>query len=152
MSPATAEKLLTILLRLHALILCAAFFFIFLPNGWMQSAHQALGLGEMPEGSIVEYLARSTSMLYAAHGIIMLVIVWNPRRYWDLIPVILLVHLFLGAILLWVDIKADMPGYWKILEGPAIFLYAVVLILLWKKADETDDRLATADVDAEDGE
>ena len=69
-----------------------------------------------------------------------------------LIPVILLVHLFLGAILLWVDIKADMPTYWKILEGPAIFLYAVVLILLWKKADETDDRLATADVDAEDGE
>lgn len=152
MTSATAEKILKILLRLHALILCAAFFFVFIPIGWMESAHAALGLGEMPRGSIVEYLARSTSMLYALHGVIMLVIVWNPRRYWDLIPVIALVHLFLGAILLWIDTKAGMPMYWVVAEGPSIFLYSCVLIWLWKKADETDGHPDTDDVDPETSE
>jgi hypothetical protein len=32
---------------------------VFMPMSWMAAAHRWLGLGEMPTGPIVEYLARS---------------------------------------------------------------------------------------------
>jgi len=41
---------------------------VFMPVSWMAGTHRWLGLGEMPTGPIVEYLARSLSAFYALVG------------------------------------------------------------------------------------
>ena len=61
-----ADTVLVILLRyflgipgLFALVA------VVMPLSWMAATHRWLGLGEMPTGPVVEYLARSVSAFYA---------------------------------------------------------------------------------------
>ncbi len=136
MQATTAEKILTILLRLNALLLCTAFLTVFLPTAWMSSTHAWLGLGEFPDAPITQYLTRSCSLLYAAHGVLLLFIVWRPRKYWALIPVIAVLHMLLGVILLGIDLKAPLPWYWTLAEGPSIFAFGVIVFWLWKKSGD----------------
>lgn len=135
MKPESAEKFLTVLFRLNAVLLTSAVFAIFLPNAWMQTVHGWLGMGELPQQPITEYLARSCSMLYALHGTILLVVSMNLRKYWDLVPVLIALHLALGITVLVIDLKAGMPWYWTAGEGPGIVVFALVLYWLWKNAN-----------------
>ncbi len=145
MKPDKAEKWLTFLFRLNAVLLTSATLTILLPNGVMQSMHQWLGLGDMPgmepandpnpaASPITEYLARSCSMMYAVHGIVLMVVAFNIRKYWDLVPILVGLHLALGATVLGIDLKSGMPWYWTLAEGPGIMVFAVALLWLWKQA------------------
>ena len=134
MKPKKAETVLKILFRLNALLLTSAFLTIFLPVAWMRQAHQWLGLGTFPDASITEYLARSCSMMYSVHGLVLLVVSFNLRRYWELIPLLAGVHVLMGALLLGIDIKSGMPWYWTLVEGPGILIFGCALLWLWKMA------------------
>ena len=136
MKPETSEKCLTILFRLNALMLTSAFFTLFLPLETMQRIHGWLGLGDMPEGPLVEYLARSCSMLYFVHGVVLGYVSLNLRKYWELVPLLAVLHLVLGVIVLGIDIKAGMPWYWTLMEGPGIATFALVLLALWYHANQ----------------
>lgn len=81
MKPKTAELILKWLLRLDGAFMMLAIIAVFMPSTLMQVIHERLGLGEMPTGPIVEYLARSCSMLYAIHGVIVFAISFNMPRY-----------------------------------------------------------------------
>jgi hypothetical protein len=65
---------------------------VFMPMSWMAATHRWLGLGEMPAGPIVEYLARSQSAFYALVGVLCLVMASDLDRYR---PLVLLDHLCL---------------------------------------------------------
>ena len=136
MNPQTAEKWLTILFRLNALLLTSAFFTIFLPAELMQRTHQWLGLGEMPEDKIVHYLARSCSMLYFVHGLVLGFVSLNMRKYWDVVPLLACLHLVMGVTILGIDLNAGMPWYWTMAEGPGIMIFACALLGLWYQANK----------------
>lgn len=111
-----------------------AFFPIFMPLTWMDSIHQWLGLGQAPKQPIFEYLARSVSGMYFAHGFIVLAISTDMRRYWPLVRMVACLNVFLGAVLVVIDSWAGLPIFWTLLEGPPIILVGAVLFYLWYKA------------------
>ncbi|HMO14271.1 MAG TPA: hypothetical protein PKD64_01385 [Pirellulaceae bacterium] len=127
------QKLLILLLRFNALILCLAIPTAFLSVSTMAKTHEFIGLGEFPHAPITEYLARSCSLLYGLHGFVLLLISLKPERYWDLIGPIMLAHVALGTGLLVVDLSAGMPWYWTAAEGGPIMAFAFLILLLWHR-------------------
>ncbi len=126
------EKILVLLLRLTGLIMISAVIFVFCSLGRMDSIHRILGLGPLPNGPIVEYLARTESALYAYIGALLFFISFDLRRYqlllrflaWTAVP------FSIGIILL--DIKLGMPSFWIATEGPFTLLLCVILLFLTK--------------------
>ncbi len=135
MKPQQAERCLTILFRLNAIMLISAAFAVFLPNHWMAEIHARLGLGEMPKPKIVEYLARSCTMLYFIHGLVLGYVSLDMRKYWEFVRFLAILHLLLGAFVFGIDLKSGMPVYWTIAEGPAIMAFACCLLWCWKNAN-----------------
>ena len=62
------------LLRILGVLALFAVVAVFMPMSWMVATHRWLGLGEMPTGPVVEYLARSLSAFYAIMGALCLVL------------------------------------------------------------------------------
>ncbi len=120
---------LTWLLRVIGATICLAFFPIFFPLSWMSALHSWLGLGDIPEQPIFEYLARSTSAMYFAHGCVILVASRNVEQFVELVLCIAALNLFIGGVLLITDCVAPMPAYWTWLEGPPIM--AGGMLLMW---------------------
>src|SRR3954447_11181013 len=58
---------------------------VVMPWSWMAATHRWLGLGEMPTGPIVEYLARCLSAFYALVGAFCLVMASDLERYRPLV-------------------------------------------------------------------
>ncbi|MCA9104540.1 MAG: hypothetical protein KDA83_03875 [Planctomycetales bacterium] len=120
-----------ILVIVGATLLCATVP-VFFPVAWMQALHEWLGLGVMPTDPVVIYLARSTSLLYAMHGMIVLVTAIKFRELQCLVPWIIALHAALGLALIIVDWTAGMPTYWTLGEGPGILAGAVLCLALWR--------------------
>lgn len=103
---------------------------VFLPRAMMNEFHRGLGLGELPEGPIVLYLARSLSFFYAAFGVLTLLLATDVRRYSPLITWWGLAAMTLGVLLIGIDLTAGMPIDWML--GEVIFTVcagAAVLLL-----------------------
>ena len=102
---------------------------IFFPIAWMAAIHDYVGLGPMPEGPIVSYLARSLSAFYAAVAAITLFISTDIRRYGPLVRLWAIIVIVLGCLLLGIDMSAGMPFAWTISEGPPTI--AIGFVVLW---------------------
>ena len=96
------EKLLVAILRLSGAATLLAFPTVLLPGEWMASTHRWLGLGEFPAAPVTDYMARSLSVLYGFHGVLMLLVSFD---------------------------SAGMPWWWTVFEGPPIMLLG--LLMLW---------------------
>lgn len=121
------------LLRLSGSATCLACLAIFLPNEWMGSIHYRLGLGELPSGRIVEYMARTLSAMYFAHGLMVLAISTQLPQCWSLVGIVGMVNVMLGTVFLVVDLKCAMPWYWTLGEGPPIATLGGALVWVWLK-------------------
>ena len=79
-----SDKVLVLLLRIVGVGALFALVAVFMPVSWMAATHRWLGLGEMPTGPIVEYLARSLSAFYAIMGAPCLVLTttWSATGPW----------------------------------------------------------------------
>ena len=67
-----SDKVLVFLLRLVGVGSLFALVAVVMPSTWMAATHRWLGLGEMPTGPVVEYLARDLSAFYALAGALLL--------------------------------------------------------------------------------
>jgi len=132
--------LLKWLLLLGGTILLLATFAIFLPVGWMESGHELLDLGEFPDRPITAYLARSTSLLYAVHGFLMVYTGLTLRWHWRLVPVFGWLHIAIGLVMLGTDIAAPMPLYWTVSEGGPVALLGLLFLWLNKRAFGPGDK------------
>ena len=103
---------------------------VFLPTACLGWAHEAVGLGSLPDGRIVGYLARSTSLLYGIHGAMLLVLAIDVARYRDLIRWYGRVIAVAGWLLVGVDIAEAMPVWWTVFEGIAVVGIGVVILTL----------------------
>jgi hypothetical protein len=84
----------------------------------MVAIHQWLGLGEMPDSPVVEYLARSVSAFYALFGALCLVVAGDGNRYRPVVRFLGAATAVVGFILVGVDVGAGLPAWWSALEGP----------------------------------
>jgi hypothetical protein len=121
------ERTLALLLRIIGLAAFSAIVPAFMPFAWMEAIHGWLGLGELPGATIVHYLTRSTSLLYAGHGAVLIFISFNVPRYLPVLQFIAVVAGAFGFGMLAVDMSAGMPWFWTISEGPFLIIAGIVL-------------------------
>src|SRR5215471_8299191 len=84
-----ADKALVILLRCSGVGSLFALLAVVVRFPRMVATHRWLGLGEMPTGAVVEYLARSVSAFYALFGALFLVVASDLERYRPVVVVCL---------------------------------------------------------------
>ena len=107
---------------------------VFMPMSWMAATHRWLGLGEMPTGPIVEYLARSLSAFYAVMGALCLVLAADLERYRPLVRFLGVAFALMSLVLLGVDVAAGMPWWWSASEGPGGVVFGALLFVLARAA------------------
>jgi hypothetical protein len=130
-----SERWLTLLLRLGGVVTGSAFFTIFLPEAWMASTHRALGLGEFPAAPITDYLARSVSAMYAYHGAILLALSTDVQRHLRAIRWLGWATAGMGLVLIGIDLKAGLPSWWLLLEGPWVAAIGLAIVALCRQTD-----------------
>ncbi len=109
---------------------------VLLPTSAMAAIHEALGLGELPSATIVGYLARSTSLMYALHGAMVIFVSFDVVRYRPLIAFLVGAALLHGLELLVIYMATAMPLWWTLAEGPVYcLLAAATLVLLYLSRD-----------------
>lgn len=126
------EHALKWVLRLNGLVTLAALAAVFMPLDWMDDVHQRLGMGPMPRGPVVEYLARTVSALYAIHGGLCVVLSRNIRRYAPVITYIAWAALLFAALVFWIDATAGLPKAWLWSEAISVAVMSGVMLLLLK--------------------
>lgn len=111
--------------------------FLLFPFAWMGFVHERfLGLGELPNAPVVEYMARSLSALYAVHGAVVFRMSFDVSRFRPLIGFLGWLHLALGAAVFVADFVSGLPWWWVMGEGPGIAVGGVaVLVLARRSAD-----------------
>ena len=131
------EKLLAILLRLTALGTLSAAVPLFMPLDWMNQSHRQMGLGDLPDSPVVEYLARSTCAFYAMFGGLLWLLAGHVRKYAPVIRYTAAVGAVFSALITAIDYRLGLPPFWTWTEGPLTLLVCLaILALQWKLADE----------------
>lgn len=132
----TRDRFLTVFLRVVGTVSGSAALCAVMPLSAMDAAHRALGMGPLPQGPVVEYLARSTSAFYALLGVLLWAASLDLARYRPLIRLFGFAFIALGALLLWADSAAGLPLFWRAGEGPVDAFFGVVL--LWASRSGND--------------
>ncbi|MBI84514.1 MAG: hypothetical protein CMJ81_15070 [Planctomycetaceae bacterium] len=138
MSVYTRERWLLIAVRVLGIFELFAIPFIFVPFAWMGEIHEHLGLGSIPEGRIVSYLARSLSGFYAINGVVLLYISFDLKYYWSLLKLFVAIFIVMGFTLTILDLSLGMPFSWTLSEGPVEILFGGLMWWLMKKIDPED--------------
>ena len=125
-----SDRALVILLRFVGVPALFALVAVFMPVSWMAATHRWLGLGEMPTGPVVVYLARSLSAFYAIMGALCLVVAADLERYRPLVRFLGVAFALMSVVLLGVDLAAGMPWWWTASEGPGGVVFGALLFLL----------------------
>ncbi len=130
MKPETAEKLLVWILRGAGVVCTLAILPMLMPIAWAQSAHAAIGLGELPVEPIVEYLVRGMSAMCALYGGLLLLLANDVHRYRRVITyqaIAILTIATCGTI-----IMHSLPdlGKYVLIDGISCWLYCVPTLWL----------------------
>lgn len=131
--------LLTLLLRFGGFAMLCALPMALLPTDWMASSHAWLGLGPFPQPAapLVEYLARSISLLYGFHGGLLLVVSTDPRRFRPIVRYLGVMNILFGLGVLAIDLAVGLPMLWTLIEGPSVAITGVLFLFL---AGRVEDR------------
>ena len=132
-------KRLQHVLRAFSVLPMTAVFAAMLPVGAMDAVHRYIGLGSLPRGPIVEYLARSTSLFYALHGALLWYLASDLRRYRDFFWFYLWLSLLFAVGLFLTDLTAGLPWHWTLAEGPAVAIFVGLIMWLFRRADARGD-------------
>ena len=135
MNPTSADRLLQWLLRFVGGIELCAIPFILVPMSWMAEVHASLlGLGPMPQAPIVEYMARTLSLLYAVHGAVVFRVSFDLVRFRPFVGFLGALHIAVGLCIIGIDLAAGLPWWWVLGEGPGIAVGGVLVLLLNRMA------------------
>jgi len=123
--------LLAALLRLEGAIEMLAFVAAVMPQSWMAATHQVLGMGEFPASPLLDYMIRSVSFLYGFHGVLLLILATDVRRFRPLIIYAAASYLSAAAAFTVIDTTNHMPWWWTLGEvGSVLWLGALLFWLL----------------------
>jgi hypothetical protein len=111
---------------------------VVMPFAWMQAAHAWLGLGTMPDAPIVEYLARHTSLWYAAHAATFLYLATDVPRFRPVIRFLGWLGLAFVAVLGFINAASGLPLWWVIQEPVGGSVEAIALLVLLRLSRPTE--------------
>jgi hypothetical protein len=132
----TADRRLYRLVQLNAGVLLLALPTALLPFAWMDAVHRDwLGLGTLPDVPLTAYMARSLSLVYAMHGVVVLGVVRNWDRYRSAVPLLAKLHVAFGLAMIANDLAAGLPWWWVAAEGPGVIAYALVVLAAARRAE-----------------
>lgn len=129
-----AELSLRLLLRALGTLDLLAFAAVLMPEEWMAGTHAWLGMGDFPRAPVVDYLARSASLMYAQHGAVFLFLSGDVRRFRPLIRFMAYIAMGSGVIMLAIDLLARIPLFWTVIEGPGYVFLAILVILFERRS------------------
>jgi hypothetical protein len=125
-----SDKVLVVLLRFLGVTGLLALFTVFMPVSWMAATHRWLGLGEMPIGPVVEYMARSLSALSILLGALCLLLTSDLERYRPLVRFLGAAFALMSPVAFGIDLTAGMPWWWSAFDLTAGVVIGVWLIFL----------------------
>jgi hypothetical protein len=125
-----ANRALKILLEVLGVSGLFAVVAVIMPMSWMFSTHHWLGLGKMPAGPVVEYLARSVSAFYVLFSAICLALAADLERYRPLVQLVGVIVALMGVVFVGVDVAAGMPWWWSVSEGPPEVVVGTLMFVL----------------------
>ncbi len=132
-STAGSDRLLAFVLRAIGTLSLTALIFVWAPTSWFRAIHDRLGIGAYPDLPIADYLARSSSALYALLGGLLWVVAGDIERLRTVILYIGAAFGLLGATLFVIDLRAGMPTLWTAWEGAVVVSYGAVLTTLARR-------------------
>ena len=101
-----------------------------MPASWIATLHGTLNIGPFPSDAIAYYLARSSSMMYAVHGLLLLFLSCDILRYLQLIRFLAFLSILHGLMIAGIDLSLQMPWFWTALEGPLLIAWGLTITLL----------------------
>jgi len=125
-----ARVVLKWLLRYIGFVSATAIIAAIMPLGWMDVIHQRLGMGHLPDGPVVGYLARSTSGAYAIFGIFLWLFASDLRKYRVAIFFAAGAMLAAGVALGTFHLYSGMPTCWRIMEPTMCLLIGTIVMAL----------------------
>lgn len=126
----TAVRRLRAVMLACGLIETLAALAVVLPRHFMSMAYSVLRLGEMPDAALFGYLARSTSLLWAVHGVLVLGLARDIRRYLPIIHLLGWLTLLMGVALVGIDGYEGVPVWWTCSEGPIVLAMGTIYVTL----------------------
>lgn len=132
------QKRLAAMLRLVSIVDSTALLAVLMPTSTMAAIHKAIGLGEFPDARIVGYLARSTSLLYAMFGLLMLYLSFHVAKFRPVIQFFSVLFAFCGVVFLGIDISESMPLWWTLGEGPLVCFIGGLVFWLCRQCEEAE--------------
>lgn len=127
MKPDTADRALTVVLRLMGSSSLSALLFVAAPRDWMSALHADLGLGAMPDSPVVWYLARSTSAFYAILGGLFWAVSFDLGRHRRVLTYLGGALTIFGVVLLVIDYVEGLPKVWTLWEGPFVMAFGTAI-------------------------
>jgi hypothetical protein len=89
-----------------------AWFAAVMPFSWMNWWHELLGLGEMPQGALVEYLTRATGGLCGVYGLVLMALSRDMARYLDILRLVTYSVSGLAVICCTLMWNSGLPTWW----------------------------------------
>jgi hypothetical protein len=129
----SAERGLQLLLRGLGIFDLLAIGGVIMPQHCMAVVHAWLGMGELPQAPVVDYLARSASLMYAQHAVVFLFLSGDVRRYRRLIALMAIIAIVSGGAMLTIDLLAPIPLFWTVIEGPGYIVLASAVLALQRR-------------------
>lgn len=93
-------------------------------------SHGHLGIGDFPSETIAHYLARSSSLMYAVHGVLLIFVSLDVDRYLPIILLLAWMAIVQGMLLIVIDFVTGMPWWWTCGEGPLLWSWGIVTLIL----------------------
>ena len=135
MTDTKRKQLLSWLLRLAGTLELLAFIAVVMPRSWMEISHEWLGLGVMPEGSVLMFLIRQASYSYGMHGLSLWLIASDVKRFRPLILLNGVAFLLAGPVFFLIDYSSGMPMWWTVGDSVACAFIGVALLWLNRRDD-----------------
>lgn len=128
-----ARRLLKWLLRIEAICMGSAFLAALLPVSWIVAINDWAGLGPFEATPLMQYFARSLSLLYGIYGSLMWITSGDLDRFRPVITYMAAAAIFMSLALLAIDLSVGMPAAWTALEAlvPAAGGVTVLALQRW---------------------
>ncbi len=130
------------LLRLGGTIEMLAFCAVVLPLELMERAHSGIGMGPMPQGTLVEFMIRQASFCYGMHGILMWVLSFDVQRFEPLVQLIGWTFLIYGPVFAWIEWKSGAPWWWTTFDPIACSALGLGILLASPGRSRTESPLS----------
>jgi hypothetical protein len=92
------------------------------------------GVGPVVHGPLLEYLARSSSAMYALHGALMLFLSTDVHRYAPVLKFLARVGIVHAGLLAAMDFWVGLPWQWAIAESVTYFTESLLILWLLRRA------------------